>query len=206
MIQKVFRCIVVFSFVMLFGIFVSHADNFGSRSTDPSKSIKQKRMRDVENKTYYTNINIWVEYPKDILSTNFHRGTMIPAGTKVQITYCRGVKIKFISEDEGVTYTLVHSRRHSSIKLQEVFKRYFSEDDVMARGGSFRKLKKSEKENVKDGVIDIGMSKDAVLIAYGYPPTHVTPSLHSNVWTYWESRARRIIVHFKDDKVFQIEQ
>lgn len=204
MIQKTFKLFVAIFFVILFGISISHADNYGPKSSSSGKATKQKKVNTIENKTYYTNVNIWVEYPKDIPSTNFHKGTMIPAGTKVEVTYCRRGKIKFTSE--GVTYTLVHSRKHSRIKFQELFDRYFSENDIMAKGGSFSKLTKKEQENVKSGVIDIGMSKDAVLMAYGYPPTHMTPSLSGGAWTYWKSRARRVIVHFKDGKVFKVEK
>lgn len=206
MVRKIFRCIVAIFFVVIFGISVTYADNYGPRSPSSIKSTKQKKAKTIENKTYYTNANIWVEFPRDILSTNFHKGTMIPAGTKVEITYCRRGKIKFMSENEDVAYTFVHARKHSRIKLQEVFGRYFSENNVMAGDGSFHKLTGEEQENVKNGIIDVGMSKDAVLMAYGYPPSHVTPNLSGNVWTYWENRVRRVVVHFKDNNVFEIKK
>ena len=43
---------------------------------------------------------------------------------------------------------------------------------------------KKERNAVKRGFLVGGMSKEAVLMAYGYPPEHRTPSLDSNDWTF----------------------
>jgi hypothetical protein len=45
-----------------------------------------------------------------------------------------------------------------------------------------------EKEFVKDGILRTGISKKAVLVGYGYPPAHKTPTLDGNCWTYWRGR------------------
>ena len=36
----------------------------------------------------------------------------------------------------------------------------------------------------------VGMPKNAVLISYGYPPEHATPSLDTNVWRYWVNKMK----------------
>ncbi|MBU4011616.1 MAG: hypothetical protein KJ882_12720, partial [Proteobacteria bacterium] len=59
--------------------------------------------------------------------------------------------------------------------------------------------------NIKKGIVAIGMSKKAVIMAYGYPPTHKTPHLTSDVWQYWYARVNKVNVYFKNDKVFKIE-
>jgi len=48
-----------------------------------------------------------------------------------------------------------------------------------------------EIEAIKTGSLCVGMSKAAVVVAYGYPPEHVTPSLDNDVWTYWMDRFRK---------------
>jgi hypothetical protein len=50
------------------------------------------------------------------------------------------------------------------------------------------------------------MSKDAVVMAYGYPPSHKIPTLDSNMWTYWRDRFRRVFVYFENGKVVNIKQ
>jgi len=52
-------------------------------------------------------------------------------------------------------------------------------------GGLYSKFNGEEKENIKKGTIAEGMSKEAVLMAYGYPPSHRTAALASDEWAYW---------------------
>ena len=40
---------------------------------------------EVSGKTFYTTANIWYERPVLIESTNYHKGTVLPIGTKVKI-------------------------------------------------------------------------------------------------------------------------
>jgi len=154
---------------------------------------------------YFTIANIWYEYPEKILSTNFHKGAMIPVGTKVIIDYYGGTKIKFTGVNDETKYVYIHAMKHSKIKLNELFNRYFSKEDPMTPGGAFSKFTIEEQDNIKNGTLDVGMSKEATLMAYGYPPTHRTPSLKNNVWTYWRARAGRFLVTFRDDKISNIQ-
>ena len=103
-------------------------------------------------------------------------------------------------------FTLVHARKHTTISFRKLFERYFSETDVKSTDGQFSKFTKDEQENIENGTISAGMSKEAVLMAYGYPPSHRTPRLSSNVWNYWKSRYVRVLVSFKDNKIMSIEE
>jgi hypothetical protein len=157
-----------------------------------------------EGGKYYTRTNIWYEHPEKIYSTNYHKGTILPVGTAVKIIDSGRRKIRFTT-DSGTAFTIVHVTKHNPITLQALQDRIFSKDDPMARGGKFNKFTKKEQENIKAGTIALGMRKDAVIMAYGYPPDHKTPSLEGNTWTYWESRFRRVVVRFgSDNKVVEI--
>ncbi|MBU1183380.1 MAG: hypothetical protein KKF00_14705, partial [Proteobacteria bacterium] len=72
--------------------------------------------------------------------------------------------------------------------------------------GDYYQATEADRENIKKGIITLGMSKKAVLMAYGYPPTHKTPLLTSDIWHYWYARLHKVNVYFKDDKVFKIER
>lgn len=41
---------------------------------------------------------------------------------------------------------------------------------------------------IENGVMRIGMTKEQVIMARGYPPAHETPSLDLDTWKYWSSR------------------
>jgi hypothetical protein len=58
------------------------------------------------------------------------------------------------------------------------------------------RMSPSEIACVKAGAIKAGVSKACVLVTFGYPPEHVTPSLDNNVWNYWENRFGEVAVTF----------
>lgn len=158
----------------------------------------------VTGRTFYTAANIWYENPKKILSTNYHRGTILPAGTKVTTSEVEGKKIQF-TDANGVGFEIEFVKKHSSdaVDLWAYFRRYFSADDPMRAGGPYQKFSQKEKNAIKAGEIQVGMSKDAVLMAYGYPPAHRTPSLESDQWVYWLNRFVNRPVLFRNGRVSQ---
>lgn len=161
---------------------------------------------DVSAGTYYTKVNIWYEDPMKIPSTNYHRGAVIPFGSKVKIIDQVKEKIKFTVDDQpGVTFTLVNIRKHSLVEADELCKQYFAQDDPRS-GKDFSKFSPKEIRNIEEGALEEGMSREAAIAAYGYPPKHKTPVLSSNLWIYWDARPIRKLVTFKDNKIFKIEE
>ncbi|MDL1964971.1 MAG: hypothetical protein LWW98_11745 [Deltaproteobacteria bacterium] len=177
-----------------------------SFSTGHSENSEEKSGDIPVGTIYYTGVNIWYEKPNKISSINYHKGTKLPIGTKVKIVGFGNRKIQFIQVDTSQTFTIVHHKKYTRIKLKELFDRYFSEKRALAEGGCFHDVTKNEKENIKNGSIAFYMSKAAVVMAYGYPPSHKTPLLSNNVWYYWHSRFQEVIVHFKDNKLYKIER
>ncbi len=200
------KCITMVLIASAFMSAAVFADNFSAREKIHDESREQIEPGVKGGEIYYTRTNMWFEHPKNFISTNFHRGVIIPVGTKVKVLRVGGVKIRFINEENGVRYDYIHALKHSRITLKRLFDQYFSKENVMAAGGEFGKFTKEEQENIKNGVIAPGMSKEAVLMAYGYPPSHKTSHLTNDVWFYWERRASKIIVHFKDNILVDIER
>lgn len=151
-----------------------------------------------EPEVYYTAVNIWCTDPRAIPTTNYHAGEVIPVGTKVTLKKMTGIQI-VVSTEDGKTYAILHMLKHSRIKLEEVFTRLFATEDALAPGGAFHKLSRVEQKAVAEGTLYEGMSKPAVLMAYGYPPSHKTPDLEQNTWLYWRSRMRTVVVTFNDE-------
>jgi len=191
--RRVFVCVAVLSLVCLFGVSAAYADN-------------------PEGKTYFSRANIWYENPENIPSTNYHKGAILPVGTKVKIVrYGRKTgknrgknRIEFTVVDKGLICTLIQIQKHSTINLRAFFDRYFSPKNPMARGGVFHTFTKDEQKNIKNGTIAAIMHRDAVIMAYGYPPSHKTPVLSSDIWKYWLDRFRRLVVTFRDDRIVSI--
>ena len=60
-------------------------------------------------------------------------------------------------------------------------------------------LSEIDRKGIRTGKAYVGMSKDGVRIALGYPAAHRTPSLDSDTWIYWENRHRRLMIRFNQD-------
>ena len=55
-----------------------------------------------------------------------------------------------------------------------------------------------DKKGVAEGKVSIGMSKEGVMMALGYPAGHKTSSLQSNTWVYWRNRWKTMAVEFDE--------
>ncbi len=186
MIQKVkiFACF-VFACAFLIPMFTCYAAKEGADSP--------------VNKTYYTAVNIWFEDATEILTTNYHKGQIIPVNTKVVITKYGNSGFSF-TDEKGIEYSVLYVKKHSVLPVKEIFDRYFSEQKV-----PLDRFTGEERENIEAGTILEGMSREAMLASYGYPPAHQTPTLESNQWKYWGGRMISFFVYFnKDGKVSRI--
>ena len=150
-------------------------------------------------KTYYTAVNIWFEKPEQIFSSNFHKGQFIPINTKVTITGYKNSGFTF-TDNNDIAYKIVYVPKHSVLPIKEIFNQYFSKQEV-----SMSRFTEEERKNIETGTIAVGMSKEAVLAAYGYPLAHQTPSIKNNQWKYWKNRIVSFLVYFsKEGKVAKI--
>ena len=149
--------------------------------------------------TYYTKMNIWYEKAEKILSTNYHKGNMISVGSEVRVMKSNAKKIEFV-DDKGTKFRIKLVKDYTNLEEQPFFDRYFSKENIL-NGDQYRSFSSMEKENITAGTLREGMSKDAVLVAYGYPPTHRTPSTEQDSWVYWKSRMGSFTVMFKDGKL-----
>jgi hypothetical protein len=70
--------------------------------------------------------------------------------------------------------------------------RYFG---VQCPRERIEQLSSLDRRGIEDGKPYLGMSKEGITIAMGYPPMHKTPSLQDNVWRYWRGR-RGIAINF----------
>lgn len=156
-----------------------------------------------EGKTYYTKTNIWYEKPARV-ETIYHKGIIIPIGTKVKVISHKGNIVKF-ALNSGVEITLINPVKHTQLKPEEFFNEYFSETDTLASGSAFSKLSGEEQEKVKKGILTLWMTKDAVLMSYGRPPARTTPSITSDIWFYWKSRFVKFEVVFENNKLVSME-
>jgi hypothetical protein len=64
---------------------------------------------------------------------------------------------------------------------------------------SYTDLSPVDQEGIQAGQAKVGMTKQGVMIALGYPAKHKTPSTDSNAWVFWKNRMATLAVNFGQD-------
>ena len=172
------------------------------------------------NQFRYTCCNI--HYEKDTISdVNYLVGTMIPYGTRVQILEVRKNSVKFQATGQPpLTLVLKYGK---NLSMDQYLDRIFLAADPHAKLRADvppARLKKvpdrtkrpvdqvpdKTKKLIDEGTVDVGMTRDQVLMSLGYPPAHRTPSLDAPAWTYWQNRWVTMQVYFDGDKVSRVQR
>ena len=152
----------------------------------------------------YTAHNMWVEQPQRMYAINYKAGNLIPAGSEVDDVmvhpHKRRASISFRLADSPVKHVIfVQKKFHPGLTAEAIKDRTFTTKNLKALT---KGMSKTEKECIRTGEIAQGISKDAVLVAYGHPPAHQTATLKGPTWMYWRNRfARRAISFDANDKV-----
>ena len=187
-------------------VFAFAGSVFAGPDTDAKETKDGWSLTEFEEKWFYTKVNIFYEKPGRVHSTNYHRGKVLPAGSLVLISFAQGREIEF-QDSKGRRFILLLVRKHSSesMTLRDYFDQQFSPEDPFRSGGPYQAFSEAERWSVKNGTIEKGMSRAAVLAAYGYPLSLETPSLEDDRWTYAvESLRRPMTVYFKDGRVYKV--
>jgi len=137
-----------------------------------------------------------------ITTLNYTLGFPIPVNSVVFYEDINSKQLAFMYNQKR--YYLRNAPRYSQTNMDQMLDRYFAKSKV-----DLSKFTKKEQELIKKGKVDVGMSKEAVILAYGYPPVHATPTLDMDEWKYWKFQRGyaqdTLILHFKNNKLSSIE-
>lgn len=150
------------------------------------------------NGKVYTAYNMWYETDKEsaMWAINYKTGNMIPAGTEVVSVKVRKNTINFITVKDKKKYTVnFKAAFHPGKTVEDYAKMMFSEKDI---DQITQDMSETDIAGIKEGVIRVGMTKKAVIVAYGYPPEHKTANLKDNEWRYWMNRFKTNVIYFDE--------
>lgn len=150
-------------------------------------------------KTYYSQVGIHYEKGRH-LTTNYSVGIFMPVNTAVKLVEFGRKNFIVTDLKTGEQIDFVNVPKHTNWTLVESFDKLFGPEKV-----SLLKFNAAERSAIENGEVTEGMSKDAVIVSRGYPPSHETPSLKRDQWKYWKNRWDTIIVKFKNDHVVSIK-
>jgi hypothetical protein len=139
------------------------------------------------------------EAHKRLYSLNYQQEGLMPACTKVRIL---SVTHKAMTlEVGGAKYEYAF---HEATKepIAQHLDRYFGTSCPKAKIDALTGI---NKRGFTEGRVLPGMTKDAVILAVGYPPQHATPKLDFSLWKYWRNRFMTTQVHFDGNKVSKVD-
>jgi len=138
----------------------------------------------------YTCCNL--HYDKDKISdANWTLAAMIPAGAPIKVLSWGSNEAAV--EIDGKPYRIVHEYGRKEESLQSFVGKLVVKASPRAK---VDKWPEPIRAAVKMGKVAPGMTKEQVLVAVSFPPTHKTPSLDQPMWQHWQSRAGRFEVYW----------
>lgn len=145
----------------------------------------------------YTLVNLHPDEQRHRLySVNYQQSGLIPRCSKVKIESVSKRKMTFrlLDGDREYDYVFHDTLRDPIPKhLDKVFGK---KCDRNLEG-----MSEEDRRGIRAGSVLPGMTKRGVTLAIGYPPEHGTPSLDSDIWTYWKNRFAKMTVSFTNGKV-----
>ena len=172
--------------------------------------------------TRYLCCNLRYERPT-ITDVNYQVGTLVPAGTTVQILEVRANSVQFQPAGHPVLTLKYEWGRKANVPFETFLDRLFLEQDPRvqlaarprraapaAKKGAPKGPQPPNAETVQEmvqhGEVAPGMTREQVLMSLGYPPAHRTPSLDANEWYYWRNRWKQFVVVFDGNTVLRVAE
>ncbi len=165
------------------------AANEGSAS---GPSVKPAGLYSRYNLHYYsrgdTNIASYANY------TDCPNHAFLPYNTRFKVgSWGKGFKLT--AADTGMVILFEYrSDNMGGMSTQDYINLILSPSPV-----SYSSLTPEDQEGIKAGKALVGMSKEGVKIALGYPAKHKTPSTDLNTWVYWKGRFNMLTVDFGEN-------
>lgn len=140
---------------------------------------------------------------KKLYAFNYQLTDIIPVCSEITVDKIQSKQITLTYQGQQYSYVWDKYTKSAGQSLADNFDLYFGKSCDKA---TIDKLSKIDKQGLKEGVPIVGMSKQGVIFAMGYPPLHKTPSTEESYWLYWKNRfAKRGVEFSKEGKVTTIK-
>lgn len=118
---------------------------------------------------------------------------IIPAGSPVVIEKKSRKGFSFLSQNEAIRVDFEFHQPRMGMDVDQYIGLITSNQPL-----SLQKFSSLDRKGIKEGKALVGMTRDGVMTALGYPAAHRTPSLENTTWVYWTNRFRTLAVDFDD--------
>jgi hypothetical protein len=143
--------------------------------------------------TGYTCCNL--HFDKDRISdANWTHAPMILAGAPIRVL-SYGTNESQV-EIDGKPFVIAHEYGRKQENVEQFVRKLVVPSNPAQKIASWPE---AVRNAVRTGTVVNGMTREQVIVAVGYPPTHRTPSLDMPVWNHWQSRAGRFEIYWGAD-------
>lgn len=147
----------------------------------------------------YTCCNLRFNRDHDATDANYgNLPLLVPAGTRVRVTEVGPYWVRFRTSDDIDSYYLELRFGLDRITPAQYFGPIFLDAPPTDR---FESWPEAIRDAIRYGHVLVGMTREQVLAARGYPPLHRTGGLASDTWIFYESRGTITQVTFENDRV-----
>jgi hypothetical protein len=137
-----------------------------------------------------------------LFAVNYQQDGLIPVCSEVALLDRNRKRLVFSVKATGKQYEYYHHEKAAAEPFPDHLARYFG---TRCPRDEIAKLPAIDRQGIEQGKALVGMSKRGVVLAMGYPPKHVTPSLDADRWVYWTNRVNRVAVLFQDGRVSSVQ-
>jgi hypothetical protein len=146
----------------------------------------------------YTCCNLHHDNKGSISDANWKALPMIRVGARIKVLEYGSNSAAV--EIDGKPMRLVHENGRRDESLEQYVRKLVVAADPRRKIANYPK---PIWDAIREGRAIPGMTREQVLIAIGYPPTNMTPSVESNPWNYLASRTGRYEVHFNREGIVE---
>jgi len=146
------------------------------------KALSPELLREYQSKTLYTCCNIHYEH-EGVSDANYYVGATVPFASPVRVEGAGRGSITFTAGAQKLTLSHAYGTEQES--FQQYVDKILVPDDPTPKVANFPE---AVQRAIRESRVEVGMTKEQVLVSLGYPPTHRTASTTQNEWTYWYNR------------------
>jgi len=116
---------------------------------------------------------------------------IIPAGTPLIVKKKSRKEIVFLTQKDNLRIEFEYHEPRMGMSVDKYLELITSSEPT-----SLSKFSGADLKGIEGGKAQVGMTKEGILTALGYPAAHRTPSLDAGTWIYWTNRFGTLSVDF----------
>lgn len=146
--------------------------------------------------TYFTATNLRARGTVIVSTNRWDFVDVLPACSPVNVEFVGSREIRFVANGQRYRYRIHRTSGQNGVgHFEQLFLNQPCDPNALAP---------ADASGVQAAQPQLGMTRQGVVMALGYPADHRTPDLNASPWTYW-GEAGTVRLHFEGDALVRIE-